>query len=167
MIATNTSAASSTVSTSDGSNGSVLSDDKIVVKEVTSYAGETIEITKTVLKGSKEADRLGVGKKKDNLAALVASLSSKKEMNTLAKTRVDWDISKELEGDAEELKKFTKNGYVEKMSFLSQADSSQYHIVKEKARMSQLQQKNMKERQNYTEDQQEEVTDIAAVNEDE
>lgn len=114
-----------TTTTSDG-----LSDDKIVVKEITSYAGETMEITKTILKGSLE-DKLRQKASKDNLATLVASLTAKKSMSTLAKSAVDWQISKEEEGDSAELEKATKNGYVDKMAFLAKTDMRQFELEKE------------------------------------
>lgn len=104
-----------------------LSDEKIVVKELTSYAGESIEITRTIVRGS-AADK---GRHKgDNLAALVASLSAKRGMSTLDKSRVDWDMSKAEEGDSAELEAAAKSGYVDKMAFLAKTDARQFEIEK-------------------------------------
>ena len=106
-----------------------LSDDKIVVKELTSYAGEVMEITKTIVRGSVE-DRVRQKASKDNLASLVASLTAKKSMSTLAKSQVDWQISKDEEGDTAELEKATKNGYVDKQAFLAKTDLRQFELEK-------------------------------------
>ena len=100
------------------------------MKEITSYAGETMEITKTILKGSIE-DKLRQKASKDNLATLVASLTAKKSMSTLAKSAVDWQISKDEEGDSAELEKAAKNGYVDKLAFLAKTDMRQFELEKE------------------------------------
>jgi hypothetical protein len=88
-------------------------------------------ITKTIIRGSiADKQRLARLSKTDSLTALVASLTAKKQMSTLDKTRVDWDISKEEEGDAADLEKASKNGYVEKMAFLAKTDAKQFEIEK-------------------------------------
>lgn len=69
--------------------------------------------------------------KRDNLADLVASLTSQKGITTLDKSRVDWDISKKKEGDEHELKQFRKDGYVAKMAFLAETDLKQFEREKE------------------------------------
>jgi len=101
------------------------------VKEITSYAGETVEITRTIIKGSAEDAKRRAASSKDNLSALVASLQAKKSINTLDMSRVSWDISKAEEGDADVLAQKSRNGYVEKMNFLAATDQRIFEREKE------------------------------------
>jgi hypothetical protein len=47
-----------------------------------------------------------------NLDGLLNHLTTKKELTTMAKSRHDWDVSKEEVGDEHELQQFAKDGYV-------------------------------------------------------
>jgi hypothetical protein len=125
-VPTNTSAANDSALSS---SGKLLSTNEITVKELSRFAGETIEVTKTMVKGSAAEKRYSAGRK-DNLDQILASLTGKKSLNTLDKTKLDWEKDKGLEGDAEQLKQFTKNGFVAKQQFLVQADFVQYENLK-------------------------------------
>lgn len=96
-------------------------------------------ITRTIVRGSTE-DHLRQRASKDNLASLVASLTAKKSMSTLAKSQVDWQISKEEEGDSAELEQASKNGYVDKLAFLAKTDRRQFELEKEQRNVKRRQQ---------------------------
>jgi hypothetical protein len=99
----------------------------------------SLRITKTIIRGSVE-DKLRQRASKDNLASLVASLTAKKSMSTLAKSAVDWQISKDEEGDSAELEQASKNGYVDKMAFLAKTDLRQFELEKERRNQKRRQQ---------------------------
>jgi hypothetical protein len=63
---------------------------------------------------------------------LVASLSAKKSLSTLDKSRVDWDVSKEEVGDSAELEAAAKgkDSYTQRMQFLAQTDARQFELEK-------------------------------------
>ena len=96
---------------------------KYVVEENVEFAGEKIRVKRVVVAGSAEESELAAKaaaqKKKDSLAKLVESLTEKKEISTLEKTKIDWAQDKEFAGDAAELEKAAKDGYLSKQSFLN------------------------------------------------
>ena len=111
---------------------SSLSTERVVVTDFTSYAGEALAVTRTLIKGSAD-ERAYRAARRDPLAALVSSLGAKREINTLEKSRLDWSRSKAEEGDEEELKAFvdSKDALVDRMAFLAKAERRQWEKQKE------------------------------------
>jgi len=72
------------------------------------FAGEKIEVTKTIEVGSKEEKELQKAtpkKKTGNLEDILASIGNKpKKMSTLEKSKMDWDNFKGKEGITDDLK---------------------------------------------------------------
>ena len=91
-----------------------------------------VRVTKTLIKGSAE-EAAHRDRHSDGLAALVASLGSKRGINTLEKSRLDWTASKQEEGDEAELAAFvdSKDAVVEKMAFLQRTERRQWEKSKE------------------------------------
>ena len=48
----------------------------------------------------------------------------------MEKSRIDWEKDKSEVGDGEDLKKARKDGYIEKVSFLSKVDQKEYGVEK-------------------------------------
>ena len=114
------------------SASSALSTEEVRITDFTSYAGQSLAVTRTLIKGSAE-EKAHRAARQDNLASLVSSLSAKKGINTLEKSRLDWSVSKAEEGDEEELKAFvgSKDALVDRMAFLAKADRRQWEKQKE------------------------------------
>ncbi|MCJ1297065.1 hypothetical protein MMC34_008634 [Xylographa carneopallida] len=108
-----------------------LSTEQVVVSDITSYAGETLQVTKTLIRGSAEelAHRAAAS---NNLTALLSSLTSARAISTLEKSRLDWTVDKQEEGDADELKRFvgSKEGLVDRMAFLARTETREWEKVK-------------------------------------
>ena len=123
--------ADTSTTASPSSPPSALSTEQVVVSDITSYAGETIQVTKTLIRGSAEevAHRAATA---NNLTALLSSLTNQRTINTLEKSRLDWSVSKEEEGDADELKRFvgSKEGLVDRMAFLARTEQREWEKVK-------------------------------------
>lgn len=107
----------------------------IIAKEIKEYAGQKIEVTRTIQAGSEQEKafraEMAANKKKSNLENILNSLQAKNNMNTLDKTRVDWGVSKEIEGDQQALTQSTKDGYLEKQNFLQRTEDIAYMKKKE------------------------------------
>ena len=110
---------------------SALSTEQVIVSDITSYAGETIQVTKTLIRGSAEelAHRASTA---NNLTTLLSSLTNQRTINTLEKSRLDWSVSKDEEGDGDELRRFvgSKEGLVDRMAFLARAEKREWEKVK-------------------------------------
>lgn len=75
------------------------------------------------------------------LDQVLASLDGPKKVSTMEKTSIDWDKFKEHEGIEDELKQYTKDGYIEKQEFLQRLDVKRFEIEKaERDRQRSLQQ---------------------------
>lgn len=98
------------------------------VTEVKDFAGQKVEVTKQVVKGSREAQGL---KAKKGLDAVLAALKGPNKMSTMTKSQIDWDKDKAAEGDADELRQYTKDGYLTKQKFLQESEMRVFE--KEKA----------------------------------
>lgn len=95
---------------------------KYIVEEEVEFAGERIKVRRILQVGSREEQlykrRMA---QKDSLAQIVSELKGKKELSTLDKTKIDWEQDKELQGDAEELARLAKGGYLARQEFLINA----------------------------------------------
>ena len=129
--ASSTAVSTTAIAPSSAAAASALSTEQVVVSDITSYAGETIQVTKTLIRGSAEelAHRAATA---NNLTALLSSLTSQRSINTLEKSRLDWSVSKEEEGDADELRRFvgSKDALVDRMAFLARAEKREWEKVK-------------------------------------
>ena len=110
----------------------VAESNTVTITTTTSYAGEMIEVKQELVKGS-EAERRykAAHAAKDNLSQIVDSLTGKRSLNTLDKSRVDWSENKRIVGDQQELKQFTKDGFVERQAFLLAAEQREREKLKQ------------------------------------
>jgi hypothetical protein len=108
-----------------------VAEDKVVVKQVFDYAGETVVVERAVDKDSKEAAKALA--KKGNLDDILETLNNKKKMSTMGKSKLDWDRFKEKEGIAEELEQATKSkdSYLERQDFLERANYRQFELARD------------------------------------
>eukprot|EP00002_Diphylleia_rotans_P018555 TRINITY_DN3591_c0_g1_i4.p1 TRINITY_DN3591_c0_g1~~TRINITY_DN3591_c0_g1_i4.p1 ORF type:complete len:281 (-),score=77.54 TRINITY_DN3591_c0_g1_i4:376-1218(-) len=121
--------------TSQQQSSSSEAQQKVKVAEILDFAGEKIRLERTVVVGSKEEKKLTEALQKEekreqllkrpasNLDSIIAEIGKKKKMNTLDKSRMDWDQYKEKTQISDELKHATKGGYLDKMAFLNRVDS--------------------------------------------
>lgn len=129
----------------DGGGGGV-GGSKVQLKEVVEYAGERIELVREVARGSAEERRLLA--KQSDPRALEHELRRPKAINTVLKSRLDWEGDKAEKGDAHELAQFRKNGVVEAANFLHRVDVRQFErerALREQARLEQERQARRKE----------------------
>jgi len=121
--------------------------DKIEIKKVFDFAGETVTVSKEVASDSSEAKKYLKSTEEDHkttpvsstgtkrpggLAGIVGSIGKKQKMGVLDKSKLDWNSFVSQEGISEELKTHNrgKEGYVEKQMFLERADLRQFEIEK-------------------------------------
>lgn len=126
--------------------------------KVFEFAGEKVEIEKEILSNSAQ-DKLLISKpentrniynssvikkneSKDNgtrkigvgggISAILGRLEKKTKINTLEKSKMDWDNFKKQEDIEEEINSHNrgKDGYLEKQDFLQRADFRQFEIEK-------------------------------------
>lgn len=77
---------------------------------------------------------------KSNLSSLVSQYNIKvPKMNTLDKSRLDWQGYVEREGIKEDLKYKNKDGYTEKVAFLQRVDDRRLNDLKQGQRQSKKQ----------------------------
>ncbi|XP_005109892.1 craniofacial development protein 1 [Aplysia californica] len=83
-----------------------------------------------------QAATVGLGVKRPavgGLGSVLNKINKKSKMGTLEKSKIDWDSFKKKEGIDEDLKIHNKGkqGYTERMAFLSRADQRQYEIERD------------------------------------
>lgn len=106
----------------------------VVVRKTVEYAGEKLEVTTAVERGSAEEKRLRAARElassKSNLSGLLSEFGKSTKLSTIEKSRLDWERSKDDEGDAAELERFRKSGagFVDKQRFLSDVDQRRFEI---------------------------------------
>ncbi|KAL5021280.1 hypothetical protein ScPMuIL_000435 [Solemya velum] len=129
---------------------------KMTITKVFDFAGEEIKVSKEVSVNSKEAQEelkksketevkqtleskpspglSGVGVKRagSGLGSVLSKISKKSKIGTLDKSKLDWDVFKQQEGIDEDLKTYNKGkeGYIERLNFLSRTDHRQFEIEK-------------------------------------
>lgn len=134
---------SSTISTSSAISAAPT---KIKLTKEYEFAGERIRVEEEVdcnkLNGSKTegdksttgvtAAKSGPAKRGLGINDLVANLGKKQKLSTLNKTKLDWDMFKQEEGIADDLKNHTKNknSFVERQAFLQRTDLKQFELEK-------------------------------------
>lgn len=64
------------------------------------------------------------------LDKVLSLMDEPKKVSTMDKTSMDWDKFKEKEGIEDELKQYTKDGYIEKQDFLQRLDQKRFEIEK-------------------------------------
>ena len=127
------------------------SEKTITITQTYDFAGENVEIIKSVDRDSKEGKKFlkqetetnfGISNKKDiitkrnasGLNSIMGVISGKKpKLGCLDKSKMDWNKYVEEEGIKEELQTHNKGkeGYVEKQMFLERADHRRFEIEKE------------------------------------
>ncbi|XP_025055530.1 craniofacial development protein 1 [Alligator sinensis] len=128
--------------------------EKVTITKVFDFAGEEVRVTKEVDAASKEAKSfLEQQEKEKTQTAIPASLptvsgvkrpsgmnsllgkigSKKQKMNTLEKSRLDWENFKDEQGIGEELAIHNrgKEGYIERKAFLDRVDHRQFEIERD------------------------------------
>lgn len=112
----------------------VAGGERVVVRRVKEFAGEKIEVTEEVERGSAEERRLRAARAlasgTSNLKGLLSEFGKSNKLSTIAKSRLDWEKSKHDEGDAEELERFRKGGgsFVDRQAFLASVDQRRFEI---------------------------------------
>ncbi|CEL95433.1 unnamed protein product [Vitrella brassicaformis CCMP3155] len=124
--------------------GEVADAGKMTVTEQVRFAGESITLQRKVDKSSREAQKFQRGqdrKRKQELGGkfgaieqMLKGLSGQKAVTSVHKSAVEWQNFKEQAGIEEELKQKTKDGYLQKQSFLLRADWRQHEIELAKRR---------------------------------
>ncbi len=97
----------------------------MVIQQKYDYAGEVVTIAKVVDATSAEAAK---HRAKDNLDDILESLTGKKKITTMGKSKLDWDRFKDKAGITEELEQAakSKDGYLAKQQFLEEANYKQF-----------------------------------------
>jgi len=112
----------------------------IVVKETASFAGQRIEVTRKIEKGT-EAEKRYMKNKKSHIESVVSSFKKPKDLTTMEMSMVDWTADKEAVGDAFELEQNAKAGELKQMEFLLRVDNNVFEIERsERERQRKLQQ---------------------------
>ncbi|KAI8147606.1 bucentaur or craniofacial development-domain-containing protein, partial [Fennellomyces sp. T-0311] len=80
---------------------------------------------------AKEQEKTKIVRPKSNLSALVSQYNIKvPKMNTLEKSRLDWQGYVDREGIRDDLKYKNKDGYMEKVAFLQRVDDRRLSHLK-------------------------------------
>lgn len=127
---------------------------KVTITKEFDFAGETVKITKDVdlnsEEGKKEMKKLAEEKKDPvknpdapgpamfgrksggGLGSILSKIGKKDKISTLDKSKLDWETFKQEKGISEELQIHNrgKEGYIERLNFLSRADQRQFEIEK-------------------------------------
>ncbi|KAF5306428.1 hypothetical protein FQR65_LT07340 [Abscondita terminalis] len=111
---------------------------KVKVTEIFKFAGEEIEVEKEVIKTDGENKVLNKPsgsngpKTKGGLSSVLNQLGKKTKINTLEKSKLDWDKFKKEEKIEDELSAYgkSKDGYLERQDFLQRADLRRFEIEK-------------------------------------
>jgi len=99
----------------------------VVVKKHVSYAGKSFEMTQQLEKGTEaEKQHRIAASKQSHLQEVLTTIKGGNAVNTLVKSRHDWNVNKKVVGDADELKAKAKNGVLDKLEFLNKADYNQF-----------------------------------------
>ncbi|XP_022340303.2 craniofacial development protein 1-like isoform X1 [Crassostrea virginica] len=132
----------------------VPTSNKVTITKEYDFAGETVKVTKNVdlntEEGKKEMKKLTETKKEPEkkpdtpvpsvlgrksgggLGSVLNKIGKKDKISTLEKSKLDWESFKHEKGISEELQIHNrgKEGYIERMNFLSRADQRQFEIEK-------------------------------------
>jgi hypothetical protein len=118
--------------------GVAKSYNKVAVTETRKFAGKEIEVTVHVDKDSKAAKLAEMAAKKQNMSGLdkfLAELETKKKVNIIDKSKMDWDKLKASDQQMEEeleMHKKSSNRYLDKVDFLKKAELREYEIERDK-----------------------------------
>lgn len=102
-------------------SGSLVSN-RSKVEETVKFAGKEIRVSKSQTKTAASAASV--------LDSMVAAIQDPKKISTIEKSSLDWDNFKQKEGIDDELKQFTKDGYLEKQEFLQRVDLRKFEQEK-------------------------------------
>ncbi|KAF4316371.1 hypothetical protein BBO99_00008611 [Phytophthora kernoviae] len=114
------------------------------VDRVVKFAGKEYSVSTRAGSAGEAAGKPAKGGAKA-LDKVLASLDEPKKVSTMEKSSLDWDKFKEAEGIDDELKQYTKDGYIEKQEFLQRLDLKRFEIEKaERDKQRKLQQQQQK-----------------------
>lgn len=116
---------------------------KLTVKEIFEFAGETIEVEKKIKTDDKTKNantKMNAGpvtpvpraRSGGGLSGILGQLGKKNKLSVLEKTKLDWTGFKRNEGIEEELQVHNKGrgGYLERQDFLERTDIRRFEIEK-------------------------------------
>ncbi|KAK4876951.1 hypothetical protein RN001_009457 [Aquatica leii] len=111
---------------------------KVKVTEILKFAGEEIHVEKEVNKTDSDTKVLNKPsgsngpKPRSGLSSVLNQLGKKTKINTLEKSKLDWDKFKKEEQIEDELSAYSKSkdGYLERQDFLQRADVRRFEIEK-------------------------------------
>jgi len=102
---------------------------KTKVTEIRKFAGQEIEVQRTVLQS---AGPTSAPRAKGGLDDVLSTIKGPKAVSTVAKSSMDWDGFKEKEGLEEDLAAASKDGYLARKDFLDRVDVRTYEVDKAK-----------------------------------
>jgi len=112
---------------------------KIQITETRRFAGQDVQVTREVERGSKEAEALQKKAKKaaetSGLDKFLEDLQTKKKVNIMEKSKMEWNQLKSKDSTMEdelERHKRSANKYLEKVNFLKKTELRQYELERDK-----------------------------------
>jgi len=119
-------------------SGRTKSAKKVVVTETRNFAGKNVEVETVVdaatKGGAKAVEKAKATEKKKGLDYVLHLLDSKRKLNIIDKSKLDWKAYKrENKQVQEELNQYSKGGdrYTEKQGFLKRAELREYEIERD------------------------------------
>lgn len=129
---------SDAAATSLSSTSGTIAPAVVQIKEFRAFAGQTVEVVHTVVKGTNEERELRAAKcvssliafhscsacraKRGDLDQVLAAIQQKNALSTVEKSKLDWQKDKAEVGDTDELRKANTDGFVLLFLFESNFD---------------------------------------------
>lgn len=108
---------------------------KVKVTQIFKFAGEEVKVEKEVTSDSSNASSSDTSKKKSagRISSLLNQIGKKSKINTLEKSKLDWEKFKKDEDIQDELSAYrkSKDGFLERQDFLERADLRRFEIEKD------------------------------------
>eukprot|EP01039_Chlorochromonas_danica_P008624 gene8624-9503_t len=106
---------------------------KTVIVESRKFAGEAVEVKKTVSLSKNEVTTSTANKPAESseLDKVLQTLKGPKQINTVTKSSADWDNFKEEAGIADEVAAAAKDGYRGRQDFLQACDYRSFEIERD------------------------------------
>eukprot|EP00357_Protocruzia_adherens_P013009 CAMPEP_0114998694 /NCGR_PEP_ID=MMETSP0216-20121206/15673_1 /TAXON_ID=223996 /ORGANISM="Protocruzia adherens, Strain Boccale" /LENGTH=245 /DNA_ID=CAMNT_0002363367 /DNA_START=35 /DNA_END=768 /DNA_ORIENTATION=+ len=103
----------------------------VEIKETLTFAGQKIEVSKTVDANSRENlqhQKKTLGGSMGALDRAVSSVTKKNNINSITKSQIDWKTYRKDQGLEDDLAKNRKDGYLAKKRFLAETESREHDI---------------------------------------